>query len=384
MQENKALAKTPGERSPGVWRPPLALYLHIPFCHARCGYCDFVTFTGKEDRIDAYILQLLKEAELYHERAGERSIHTLFLGGGTPSILEPAQTHRLFEGLRHSFIVEPHAEVTLEANPESVTPEKAKAWREAGINRISIGLQTMDDALLKRIERLHTAQEFKNAYATLRESGFSNLSIDLIYGLPGQTLAGWQDTLRATLALKPEHLSLYALAVEPHTPFAAAGIRTDSDEQAALYAWAREFLSNSGYPQYEISNFARPGCECRHNLVYWRQQDYLGLGIGAVGCVDGRRWENVKTLDAYEKLLAANARPRATEEILDEKTRKFERLMLGLRLREGFVWGEESDPAWSRERDRLAAEGLLEQIAGRWRIAEAAVPLTNQVLLPFV
>lgn len=273
----------------------------------------------------------------------------------------------------------------MEANPESLTLERAEGWRAAGINRLSIGLQAMDDALLKAMDRLHTVEEFLAAFRAARAAGFDNLNVDLIYGFSGQSMAAWQDTVERTIALAPEHISMYALAIEEHTPFAAHGVTINEDLQGEMYAWARTRLPDAGYPQYEISNFARPGYECLHNLVYWRQQDYLALGVGAVGCVGNVRWTNQKTLHAYDQDLKAGRLPRMAVESLDDHTRKFERLMLGLRLREGFAWGDEQNVLWRHERERLHKEGHLEEHhPGYWRVSDRAVPFTNKLLLPFL
>jgi len=376
--------------------PDLGLYIHIPFCHARCGYCDFVTFTGKEDKIDGYVGDLCREIGLYGGKSphtpllqrgdsGGISISTIFFGGGTPSVLEPRHLSQIFAAIRSHFKLKPNAEITLEANPESITPGKAKSWKDSGINRLSIGLQAYDDALLKSMGRLHNVQQFEAAYRVVRAAGFDNVSFDLIYGFPEQTLESWQNTVRSAAALAPEHLSLYSLTVEEHTPFAAAGIQVDADLQADMYDWARKYLQTTGFEQYEISNFARAGKACRHNLIYWRKQDYLGLGAGAIGCKGNLRWTNQKTLPAYHEDIHAGRLPRLSIETLDPDTHRFEKLMLGLRLREGFAWGEENNAAWLASRSTLHKQGLLEEIQpGRWRIPDAVVPLTNQILLPFL
>lgn len=380
---------------------PLGLYLHIPFCHARCGYCDFVTFTGKEDKVDEYVEDLCREIGFYSEltttphphplpfERGEgirvrATVSTVFFGGGTPSVLEPRHLEVIFKAIHQNFTLAPEAEITLEANPESITLEKARSWKHAGINRLSIGLQAYDNVLLHAMGRLHSVEQFETTYGEVRKAGFDNISFDLIYGFPNQTLPGWRETVSCALALKPEHLSLYSLVVEEHTPFAAAGVQVNADLQADMYDAARALLREVGYEQYEISNFAKPGRACRHNLIYWRQQDYLGLGVGAVGCVGDLRWTNQKTLSAYHDAIEAGRLPRASEETLDPRTRKFERLMLGLRLREGFDWGGETDPNWRAHRAELAVRGWLEEIQpDHWRIPDALVPLTNQVLMPF-
>jgi oxygen-independent coproporphyrinogen-3 oxidase len=363
------------------------IYIHIPFCHARCGYCDFVTFTGREAQIDDYVYQLCEEIKLAAVAGGQSlpPVSTVFFGGGTPSVLEAIQVSRILETLKQNYALEENAEITLEANPESVSLIKAEGWRQSGVTRISLGLQVMDDVLLKTLGRLHNVDQFKEAYRAVRAAGFDNVNIDLIYGLPQQDQNSWQQTLEATVALNPEHLSIYSLTVEEHTPFAAEGIKVNDDVQGEMYAWSRKYLKAQGYDQYEISNFAKAGRVCHHNLLYWRQHDYVGLGVGAVGCVDGLRWQNQKTLQAYEADIQNRRLPRMSEEKLDAATRKFENLMLGLRLREGFVWEEEQNPQWRSHRQRLASQGLLEELRpGLWRIPETAVHLTNQILLPFL
>ncbi len=386
--------------------PDRGLYLHIPFCHARCGYCDFVTFTGKEDKIDQYVEALCKEISLYGQSEQSKDskqnsegkdasaicplsalpalIQTVFFGGGTPSLLEPHHVAQILSAVRSHFVLDPDAEITMEANPESIRFEKAQGWSQAGVNRLSIGLQVFDNALLKKIDRLHTVEEFLAAYHAVRRAGIDNVNIDLIYGFEGQTRSSWQDTLQSTVALNPEHLSLYALKIEEHTPFSAKGIRVDEDLEADMYDWARVYLKDHGYEQYEISNFSRSGKACRHNLIYWRQEDYYGLGVGAVGCVQGVRWENHKTRQAYHEDVRKGRLPRASTEVLDPRTRQFERLMLGLRLREGLDW-QESRPEWLSHRFSLFERGLLEEVRpGRWRVPDSAVALTNQILLPFL
>ncbi len=372
-----------------VPRPPspAALYIHIPFCHARCGYCDFVTFTGKEDGIPAYVDAVCEEIALHAARPwlGLEPFDTIFFGGGTPSVLEPEHIQTILSTVRERFEVSPEPEITLEANPESVSAEKAAGWKRAGVNRLSLGLQAFDDTLLKAMGRLHTIDGFLKAYDFLRQAGFQNVSFDLIYGFPDQSLDSWQNTVDSALRLKPEHLSLYSLLVEAHTPFALAGVTVDNDLQGAMYEWARKFLEEKGLSQYEISNFARPGYGCRHNMVYWRQQNYLGVGTGAVGCVGDLRWTNQKSLETYQKDLSAGRLPWHSSEHIDSKSRRFERLMLGLRLREGLDWTDERDESWLQVRSELSKKGWLEQVeSGRWRVAESLVGMTNQVLLPFL
>lgn len=329
----------------------------------------------------AYPGWLSQELSFYSAKDG---VDSVFFGGGTPSLLDPQQVHEILQAADRHLSINDGAEITLEANPESVAADKAADWRRAGVNRISLGLQAMDDAQLKAMDRLHTVREFLDAYQAVRHAGFENVSIDLIYGFPGQSLEAWRQTVEGALACAPDHVSVYALQVEPHTPFAAQQVTVDPDLQARQYDVARDAFEREGLAQYEISNFARPGRECRHNLVYWRQEDYVGLGVGAVGCVDGVRWTNHKTFHAYQTDLKGGRRPAISVENLDDATRRFERLMLGLRLREGIAWSDAWPAAWRKERDALVKRGMLEMNNGRWRIPADKVPLTNQALLGFL
>jgi oxygen-independent coproporphyrinogen-3 oxidase len=365
---------------------PVGFYIHVPFCRARCAYCDFVSFAGQDVLLDRYVADLCEEIRLQALLAPlPPSVSTVFFGGGTPSLLESHHVEQILKTVRTHFSLDQGTEITFEANPESVTPSKASGWRMAGVNRLSLGLQAWDDALLRTLGRLHTVEIFRRAYAIARKAGFENVNVDLLYGLPGQTSASWQETLGSTVALHPDHVSLYALTIERHTPLATQGLEVDDDLQAEMYDSARSFLGGSGYRHYEISNFCRPGMECRHNLIYWRQQDYFGVGVGAVGCVNGRRWENHRTLEAYHTDLKEGRLPRDREEKLGPAERRFEHLMLGLRLREGMEWASDTPGEWLEHRSRLAARGLLEEVRpGTWRIPDHAVLLTNQALLPFV
>lgn len=366
---------------------PFGLYIHIPFCQSRCGYCDFVTFTEKESHIPRYVKALAQELILYavRPRQSRTTLSTVFLGGGTPSLLNPADIQVLFEAIRKNFQLDSQVEITLEANPESVTKERILSWRHHGINRISLGLQAYDNDQLKAMDRTHTLEKFQEAYALLRTAGFSNVNIDLIYGFPQQTLADWKKTLESVVSHQPEHISLYALTVEPNTPFAAKGTQVDHDVQGDMYAMARTHLTESGYHQYEVSNFSRPGFQCQHNLIYWRKENYLGVGVGAVGCVDHQRWSNFKNLSDYFKRIDVNRLPHAEIEQIDDATHEFESIMLGLRLREGVRWTPSFEKRWGAVRETLVKKKWLEPVSeNRVRITEPMVPFSNQVLLAFM
>lgn len=353
----------------------IGIYVHIPFCQARCGYCHFVTFTERACAIPDYVDTLLQEMTLYPSAPAA----SIFWGGGTPSLLPVEQVERLAKGLVQRFEPSSDMEFTIEANPESTAPDKLEAWRKAGINRLSFGLQAADNDLLRSIGRLHSWEDFQTVYRMAREAGFNNINLDLIYGLPGQTLENWRQTLDRVLTLSPDHLSLYALTVDSHTPFRAQGVAVDEDLQADMYAMALAPLEQHRYVHYEISNFARPGYACCHNLRYWRYEPYIGLGVSACGFLSGKRWQNWRNLDAYTRAVRQGQRPIEKVERLDGELADAERLILALRLREG-VSAHPSDPfatTLSQARER----GLLEQVGDRLRLSTRGLLLANQVFV---
>lgn len=324
--------------------PAFGVYVHVPFCVSRCPYCDFNTYVGIEDLAPAYVEALLVEAGGWARRAGEREAGSVFVGGGTPTLLEEALTRRMLEGLRSLFRVAPDAEVTIEANPETVDAARLRALRAAGVNRISFGAQSFRPHVLKALGRAHTADRTREAFRAARAAGFGNVNLDLIYGTAGESLDDWRASLEATLDLGPEHVSAYALTIEPGTAFGAAvaGGRMpapDEDDQAAKYELALDLLDGAGYEHYEISNWARPGRASRHNLIYWTQGEYAGLGAGAHSHLEGVRSWNEKLPRTY---LDRAADPRAGEERLEAAVRAEEWLALRLRLVAGLDLGEAS------------------------------------------
>src|SRR5215207_9429730 len=279
---------------------PLSLYLHIPFCTHRCAYCDFNTYAGQETLIPAYVDALTREIEFMGRQMIQRSslptpVHTIFFGGGTPSLLTPEQFETIFESLRDNFSLTGDAEITIEANPGTVSYENLLELRKIGINRISYGVQSANAEELRMLERAHDFFDVIEAVTSARKAGFENLNLDLIYGLPEQTLQTWQTTVKRILDLHPEHISAYALTLEHGTPFgrwSSKGLLPlpDPDLAAEMYEWASETFEANGYIQYEISNWAKPGHECRHNLQYWRGRPYLAFGAGAHGYANGYRY----------------------------------------------------------------------------------------------
>ena len=360
--------------------PGFAVYVHIPYCISRCPYCDFNTYVGIEDTAPDYVDALLTEARAWTERAAGRDTGSIFIGGGTPSLLDPALMDRLMRGLRETFDVPPGAEITMEANPETVDAERLTAFRAAGVNRISFGAQSFAGHVLQTLGRTHDAGRTKAAVAAARAAGFDNVNLDLIYGTPGESIDDWRRSLDEATALDPEHLSAYALTIEDGTAFGAAVAsgampRPDDDDMAAKYELALDALAAAGSQHYEISNWARPGRACRHNLVYWTQGDYAGLGAGAHGHHAGTRTWNHKLPRTY---MEHAADPVAGSERLSPAERADEWLVLRARLVAGLDLDEAQRHTGRDLRttiDRLIAAGLLTQRDGR------AIPTRRGLLL---
>ncbi len=294
---------------------PVSLYLHFPFCRQRCTYCDFNTYAGKEDLIGLYLEALAAEVRGLAQTAPQRlTVHTIYFGGGTPSLAPLAGLEKVLQAIHEGFTVLPDAEVTLEANPGTLTLDYLRGLRALGVNRLSLGVQAAQPESLRLLGRLHDYFAVTQSVAWARRAGFRNLNLDLIYGLPHQTLEAWQDTVELALGLHPTHLSLYALTLEHGTPLAAWVVQglvapPDDDLAATMYEWAGERLAQAGYRQYEISNWAQEGYACRHNLQYWRNEPYLGLGAGAHGWMVGVRTVNVRAPEAYIRRMQEARRP---------------------------------------------------------------------------
>ena len=340
------------------------LYLHLPFCAHRCGYCDFVTVVGRRGEHARYVDALLRELELERGVLSQR-LETIFLGGGTPTFTEPRELERLLASLPDA------AEVTVEANPETVTPDLARLLARNRVNRVSIGAQSFHMSLLTVLGRRAGPEHVRRAVHLVRDAGLDNVSLDLVYGIPGQSAADLDRDLDEALALAPEHLSCYELEAKPGTRFTHAYGDELARQGAAMEGYFElvvEKLVGSGYRWYETANFCRPGREARHNLAYWRGRDYLGLGIGAVSTVRGRRWRNAPRLAAYVAALAGRRRPPRDYEEVGEAVRRRERLILGLRLDEPVPF---ADVALAVEDDglaRLERLGLVERTGEALRL----------------
>lgn len=354
------------------------IYVHVPFCLTRCGYCAFNAYAGLDHLQGPYAEALVAEADLWAEEWSQVQVVSIFLGGGTPTTLQEGTIGAILDRLRGRFTVRPGAEITCEANPDTVDEPALAGLLEAGVNRLSMGAQSFDVAVLGALERVHRPEAVRAAVRAARSAGFENLNLDLIYGAVGETLDSWRRTLGEAQALGPDHLSCYALTIERGTPLGrrvAAGLSAppDPDTQADLYDAACEALG--GYRHYEISNWARPGRECAHNLGYWRGRPYLGLGPGAHSFRDGRRWWNVRAPERYVAEVALGERPVAGEEALDDEARRSERLLLGLRLAEGVPVG------WLPEgaADRFVLEGLARRAGDRIALSERGMLLADDL-----
>jgi oxygen-independent coproporphyrinogen-3 oxidase len=393
---------------------PYSLYLHIPFCVHRCAYCDFNTYAGQEALLPAYAEALIREIRFVAARSEGRvsRVHTVFFGGGTPTLMPPDSLAAVLETIRACFPLDADAEISLEANPGTVSAEGLSKLREAGFNRVSFGMQSAHPEDLRLLERIHDFFDVIESVKWARQAGFENINLDLMYGLPEQPLARWQDSLRRAVSLNVEHLSLYALTLEHGTPFgrwAARGLLPlpDSDAAAEMYEWADGFLAEQGYVQYEISNWAKgdadaltPRFACRHNLQYWRLLPYLGFGAGAHGCAADTRYSNVLRIATYLRRMGAekaradfplspaavSRHARTREEAMKEM------LMLGLRLTregvssEGFRarFDAALEEVFGAEIEEGISLGLLEWQKGRIRLTSRARLVGNQVFMRFV
>lgn len=325
--------------SPPVRDAPAGLYIHFPFCASHCSYCDFPTVIGRDTQIDAYLDSLETEIDRPCPQRPQ-IVDTVYFGGGTPSRLEPGQVERILRRVRARFEVLPGSEITLEGNPESLTAMRLRGYREAGVSRVSVGVQSLDDGVLRAAGRAHGADQARDAVARARGCGFAGINVDLIVGLPGERLESWARTVRSVAALGPDHVSVYLLEVDKNTPLTRAlrAGRTrvaDDDLQTSAYLETVRSLAEHGLSLYEISNFCRPGQRSRHNLKYWTDGDYVGIGLGAHGYWAGRRQSNRRDLDGYLEDLRVGRDPVDWEDPWDPLRRVSEALVMGLRLAEG-------------------------------------------------
>src|SRR6266581_1718580 len=383
-----------------TWAPravELGAYLHIPFCTQRCGYCSFNTAPDAPGAVARFVPALLGEIGLAATAPWAAAVHlkSVFLGGGTPSLLPPEAMAAILDRLRAHFPLEPSAEITVECNPESVSVERLAGYRHAGVTRISLGVQSLDDRILPTLDRLHTAAQAREAFDAARAAGFSDVSADLIYGLPGLDLPTWEATVKGVLGWQPDHLSAYALTLDEGSLWHARSVSAHRERVAmppeetttAQYRLMTELAAEAGFEHYEVSNYARPGHRSAHNQIYWRAEEYLGFGPGACGYLGDVRYANVKPVDRWAAMIADGLAPVGSHETLTPRQRMAERLILGLRMREGVParWMEERVAVdGARLRGVLAAwteRGLLVTEGGRARLTEPGFLLSDALFM---
>ncbi len=365
---------------------PLELYIHIPFCIKKCNYCDFLSAPSTWEEREKYVESLCHRICGFADMAKAYRVTSIFVGGGTPSILEEEQINRIFAAVRATFSVEEDAEITIEMNPGTVTREKLKCYRAAGINRLSIGLQSVENKELKALGRIHTFEEFLDTFQMARREGFCNINVDLMSAIPYQTEESWKHTLRTVAELDPEHISAYSLIIEEGTPFydwykkgEEAGQRyqaelPDEDAERRMYYDTKKILESYGYCRYEISNYAKPGYECRHNLGYWERTEYLGIGSGAASLIDNHRWcegEEPQKLSVAEQME--------------------ESMFLGLRKMQGVserrfceIFQCDMREVYGPVIDAMTEEGLLETRDGFVKLTERGIDISNYVMSEFL
>jgi oxygen-independent coproporphyrinogen-3 oxidase len=372
----------------------LSIYIHVPFCAKKCAYCDFASFSGREADWGRYFDEILTEIRRWSDVTDfgllrdEYRVGTVFVGGGTPTLVDAGYIEKVLDACRDVAPFEEDAEITIEGNPGTLTPDGLAAYRRAGVNRLSLGAQSFDDGLLRTLGRIHTAGQIGKAVHMAREAGFDNINLDLMYALPGQDMGQWADTLDAAVALGVPHISAYSLIVEPGTQMAArvasgALAVPDDDAVNAMQRQAISRLNAAGYRRYEISNYARPGYECRHNLVYWNRGDYLGLGCAAHSLLGGRRFHNPESVDDYLAGVRRQDETRLTARDVMEET-----LMLSTRTVQGLdlaAWESAFGTCFERGREdaigRLEKGGLVERAGGRLWLTTRGMEVQDAVVL---
>jgi oxygen-independent coproporphyrinogen-3 oxidase len=374
----------------------LGLYIHIPFCGAICNYCNFNRGLFDAGLKDRYLTALLAEIDRAGRSDASRRADTIFFGGGTPSLLEPSEIDSIVGACRRAFTLPSDTEVTLEANPESVTTERLAGYREAGVNRLSFGVQSFRDDELRRLSRLHGVDRARSAYQEARSAGFDNISLDLMMWLPGQRVDQWLESVDSAIRLSPEHLSLYMLEVYPNAPLKeemarARWSQAPDDDAATMYETAMERLEAAGYAQYEISNVSRPGRRSRHNLKYWQDEEWLGFGCGAHSTVGGIRWKNVASADDYIDRIGEGGSTAVDIRTLSSLERLGDALFTGLRLTEGVdlaaVNARYDVDVWQRfgaELEPFIEGGLLVKSANVLRLTRRGMLLAHEVMAVFV
>lgn len=374
----------------------IGLYIHIPFCRQKCLYCDFPSFAGKEALFSAYTEALCRELAESAEELAAYGIKSVFMGGGTPTVLPVPLLERIMETVFACCHVLPEAEITIEANPGTLDGEICQRLKKMGFNRISMGLQAWQEELLRRLGRIHDRRQFLENLENARKAGFDNINTDLMFALPGQTLEQWRETLEAVISLGVEHISAYSLIIEEGTPFYdfyAQGRYRETDEETdrAMYRMAVELLETADYHQYEISNFAKEGKESRHNQIYWLDEPYRGFGMGAHSYWQGKRFHNPLSLEGYLRKAQAGEALWEEVEAISEAEEMSEFMFLGLRMTKGIEkdrflrrFGRTLEEVYGPAVEKMKAEGLLEEAEGWLRLTARGVDVSNHVFVEFL
>ncbi|MDC7289801.1 radical SAM family heme chaperone HemW [Blautia schinkii] len=370
---------------------PLELYVHIPFCVKKCDYCDFLSGPATPQRQEAYIRALLSEIEAVSEGC-DRDVVSVFIGGGTPSVLAPELIAQVLDNLIQRFHITPDAEITIEANPGTLHTEKLKAYREHGVNRLSLGLQSPDEQELKTLGRIHSYHEFLESFHLAREAGFTNINVDLMSAIPGQSYEQWIHNLRTVASLAPEHISAYSLIVEEGTPFAERTLDLpDEETEYRMYEDTARVLGEYGYSQYEISNYAKPGYACHHNIGYWKRVEYLGLGLGAASLWENRRFSNTSNMEEYLQNSSQPHKIRRVECMLSIEDQMAEFMFLGLRMTEGIskqefaeAFGVSLEERYGAELEKFLKLSLLEDDGNRIWLTRRGIHVSNTVMAEFL
>ncbi len=375
-------------------RKELEIYIHIPFCIRKCAYCDFLSGPADEETMEAYVKALIDEIGAYGARNQERIVTTIFLGGGTPSLLRGDQVQRIMKALREKFHVSVDAEISMEANPGTVTEEKLDAYKKAGVNRISFGLQSTKNEELKLLGRIHIYEDFLESFKLARECGFDNINVDLISAIPRQTVESWQESVSRICLLEPEHISAYSLIIEEGTAFErvyGAGTKGErelpcEEDERRMYRLTEEILEAAGYHRYEISNYAKEGKECRHNLGYWERKNYLGIGLGASSLIENVRYKNTDDLQKYLEQSSALEAIQEEKEVLSKSEQMEEYIFLGLRKMQGIsikgfenTFGESLEECYGENIKRMAQAGLLVIEDDFLRLSKKGIDVSNYV-----
>lgn len=359
----------------------VGIYVHVPFCAAKCAYCDFYSVTGKPELWDNYVTRMIADLQQQAAFCENWTVDTIYFGGGTPSLLGGDRLSTLLQAIYQYYTVQPDAEITVEANPDSMTDDFLTTTRAVGVNRLSMGIQSADDDMLRAIGRIHTFQQAKDAFFRARQAGFDNLSVDLMYALPGQTVEQLAQSMDALLELHPEHLSCYGLTLEPHTPLGRQNpVLPNEDTQADMYLMLCRKMAQAGFEHYEISNFAKPGCRSRHNSRYWQQAPYLGFGPGAHGDWNGVRYEYPRDVSAW---LTGQLEPIQEDADID---RAAEYVMLSLRTADGFdrAYYEHMFPRCAQPIEQILSSfpaGYVSHAGSRWHLTDSGFLISNAILV---